>query len=194
MYFEKFSKNVNPFPDNGTIFFLLKSAYKIQMDINLRWFDVGYADCSWNRKQGRESLRIAFNTAVACAPKRIYPSEHLQSKESFWVPTVLIIWSRKLYLHITAGRTMATNRLRKTCKVFGRVRSCSEVFGDATPTARSYIFVTSRSGVVGGESSAQFGNARALPATSTSDKFGITRAASARSELLGAASPSLCQC
>lgn len=73
------------------------------------------------------------------------------------------------------------------------VRTCSVVFGGATPTARSFVFVTSRAGVVGGGSSADFDFSRALPTTSTSDKLDTTRAASARSEL-GAASPSLCQC
>lgn len=70
------------------------------------------------------------------------------------------------------------------------VRTCSVVFGTDSP---SFVFVTSRAGVVGGESSTVFGFSRALPTTSTSDTLDTTRAASARSEL-GAASPSLCQC
>lgn len=78
-------------------------------------------------------------------------------------------------------------------KNFEGVRTCSAVFGGATPTARSFVFVTSRAGVVGGGSSDDFDFSRALPTTSTSDKLDTARAASARSEL-GAASPSLCQC
>lgn len=136
------------------------------------------------------------SSRASIVPKQIYPFKIPQRTECIQREYLssnsiehLDLEQKALFTYY--GRSRDSNESIE--KNLEGVRTCSVVFGGATPTARSFVFVTSRAGVVGGGSSADFDFSRALPTTSTSDKLDTTRAASARSEL-GVASPSLCQC